>query len=343
MTMERSTIDFNTRRLQLQQQKQGVTEGAEKKKGRAEAEEASQRNILTERDLNSRDLPLLSEHPIVCFRLDQFERGKRLGSGKFGKVYLMREKQTKYLVAMKVLEKNQLIKHSLEKQFAREVEIMSAMRHPNILGLYGWFHDNERIYLVLEFARHGELYEILKKQKRFDEPTSALYVAQLASALIYCHKKNVIHRDLKPENVLVDNEGQLKLADFGWAVHSKKRRQTTCGTLDYLAPEMVSKQDYSTGIDIWMLGVMMWEFLYGNPPFEKEREPDTQEAIKACQLLFPKNPTVSEQAKDLLRKILVRDGSERLPLKEVLCHPFITERVAPQTLVQLKNLVEMEQ
>eukprot|EP01026_Neomeris_dumetosa_P022465 TRINITY_DN1935_c0_g1_i1.p1 TRINITY_DN1935_c0_g1~~TRINITY_DN1935_c0_g1_i1.p1 ORF type:complete len:366 (+),score=35.62 TRINITY_DN1935_c0_g1_i1:80-1099(+) len=280
--------------------------------------------------------------PIVCQSLDQFETGRRLGHGKFGKVYLMREKQTKYPVAIKVMEKEMLMKHRLEKQFCREVEIMSAMRHPNILGFYGWFHDMGRIYMVLEFALHGELYELLRKQGSFSENRSALYVAQLASALIYCHNKNVIHRDLKPENVLVDHKEQLKLADFGWAVHSRKRRQTMCGTLDYLAPEMVNKQDYDKAIDIWMLGVMFYEFLYGKPPFEKENQQDTHTAIKGCHLSFPSTPLVSDSAKDLISKILMRDPLMRLSLEQVLDHQFIRQKVPKAKLQELRELAGLK-
>ncbi|KAB7499710.1 Aurora kinase A-A [Armadillidium nasatum] len=158
--------------------------------------------------------------------LDDFEIGKPLGKGKFGNVYLARERNTKFIVAMKVLFKSCLEKANIIHQVRREVEIQSHLRHPNILRLYAYFHCEKRVYLILEYAKKGELYKLLHSQvgKRFSEKQSAIYVSQLASALKYCHERKVIHRDLKPENILIANDGQLKIADFGWCVQSPNER-----------------------------------------------------------------------------------------------------------------------
>ncbi|VDM67769.1 unnamed protein product [Strongylus vulgaris] len=131
--------------------------------------------------------------------------------------------------------------------------------HPNILRLKGYFHDKERVYIILEYADGGELYNRLKKKGRLEEAEAARYenafsyVRQLADALSYCHAKRVIHRDIKPENILLDQKGNVKIADFGWAVVSSySRRQTVCGTLDYLPPEMISgrSHDHTVGFDL---------------------------------------------------------------------------------------------
>jgi len=149
------------------------------------------------------------------WRLEDFDIGRPLGRGKFGAVYLAREKSSGYIVALKVLEKKQLIKSSVEHQLRREIEIQSHLRHRHILRCFGYFYDDRRIYLILEYAPRGELYKLLQAKVRFNERQSAQYVLQLSRALAYCHSKHVIHRDIKPENLLVGQLGELKIADFG--------------------------------------------------------------------------------------------------------------------------------
>lgn len=145
--------------------------------------------------------------------LSNFDIGRPLGRGKFGNVYLAREKLTKYVVALKVMFKKQIHSNSVEHQVRREIEIQSHLRHPNILRLYGYFHDSSRIYLILEYAPKGALYIELQNQpnKRFDEKRSAGYISSLADALGYLHERDVIHRDIKPENLLLGHDGELDI------------------------------------------------------------------------------------------------------------------------------------
>lgn len=202
--------------------------------------------------------------------LANFDIGRPLGRGKFGNVYLAREKQTKFVIALKVLFKKQITEQRIEHQVRREIEIQSHLRHPNILRMYGFFHDDSRIYLILEYAPKGTLFTCLKQQPNncFSEKISSVYIESLVSALIYLHKHDVIHRDIKPENLLLGNANQLKIADFGWSVHEPVSNRTTlCGTMDYLSPEMVKGEPHTKTVDVWSLGVLMFELLTGSAPF----------------------------------------------------------------------------
>ena len=256
--------------------------------------------------------------------LNDFEIGKPLGRGKFGAVYLAREKASKYIVAIKVLHKSQLLKAGVEHQLRREIEIQSHLRNRNILRLYGYFYDAKRIYLILEYSPGGELYKKLTHKGRFSERTSARYISDLALALDYCHKKHVIHRDIKPENLLIGAHSEIKIADFGWSVHAPtSRRNTLCGTLDYLPPEMVEGREHDEKVDIWSLGVLLFEFLYGCPPFEAEGHGATYRRISRVDLRFPLRPAVSDNAKDLIRKLLVKNPKHRMKLSEIPNHPWV--------------------
>lgn len=167
----------------------------------------------------------------------------------------------------------------------------SHLQDENILKMYGFFYDENRIYLILEFCPEGELYRELKEapEGRFEEERASDYIWQTLQALKYMHSKDVIHRDIKPENLL-NCLGRIKVADFGWSVHApSNKRKTMCGTLDYLPPEMVTRQvdPYGKEIDIWSLGILAYEFCVGQPPFETGTQHETYEKIKNLNYKFP--------------------------------------------------------
>ncbi|XP_017774710.1 PREDICTED: aurora kinase A isoform X2 [Nicrophorus vespilloides] len=256
--------------------------------------------------------------------LDDFDIGKPLGRGKFGSVYLAREKKSKFIVALKVLFKDNIKESNNEHQVRREIEIQSHLRHPNILRMFGYFHDDSRVYLILEYAPKGALYKHLLQMpnKRFPEHQAANYIYQLADALKYCHVKKVIHRDIKPENLLLGSKGEIKIADFGWSVHApSSRRSTLCGTLDYLSPEMVKGHTHNEKVDLWSVGVLCYEFLVGNPPFEAKTYDETYSRITKVKYTFPDH--VPEGARDLIRKLLVVNPNDRLELDGIMAHPWI--------------------
>ncbi|KAL2693999.1 Serine/threonine-protein kinase ark1 [[Neocosmospora] mangrovei] len=257
--------------------------------------------------------------------LGMFEIGRALGKGKFGRVYLARERASGFICALKVLYKNELIQHRVEKQVRREIEIQSNLRHPNILQMYNYFHDSKRVILILEFAGKGELYKHLRRENRFPEWKAAQYIAQVTSALQYLHRKHVIHRDIKPENILLGYHGEIKMSDFGWSVHApNNRRKTMCGTLDYLPPEMIkpgtSDNYYNEKVDLWSMGVLAYEFLVGEAPFE-DTPIMTQRRIERADMTIPK--WVSPEATDLIKRLLVLDPEKRISLEQVMEHPWI--------------------
>ena len=236
--------------------------------------------------------------------LNDFEIGRLLGKGKFGNVYSAREKRSKYIVAMKILFKSQLLHNNVTHQLQREIEIQSHLKHPNILRLFGYFHDEHRIFLILEYASKGELYTLLKKMGRFPERQASVYISQIIEALNCLHQRNVIHRDLKPENILLGSKGEIKIADFGWSVHApSSRRETMCGTLDYLPPEMILQRPYNHYVDLWCLGVLAYEFIVGRAPFETKNSFETYRHIVTLSYDMPNH--ISDEAKNFIQRVSI--------------------------------------
>uniref|UniRef100_A0A914HUD4 Aurora kinase n=1 Tax=Globodera rostochiensis TaxID=31243 RepID=A0A914HUD4_GLORO len=263
----------------------------------------------------------------VSWSLDDFEIGKPLGRGKFGTVYLARERETKYLIALKVLFKKDMDKHGVAHQMKREIEIQYHLRHPNILRLYGYFYDDDRIYLALEYAARGAVFGLLRKNIKFTVGNSARMIYQLADALRYCHSRNVIHRDIKPENLLINTNGDLKIADFGWSVHAPSSKRTTmCGTLDYLPPEMILNKEHDKFVDNWSVGVLLYEFLNGKPPFEHDKHADTLNAIRKVNYHFASS--FPKGAREIVSKLLVLEPSARMSLEDVQNHPWIVQNMS---------------
>ncbi|ELR49613.1 hypothetical protein M91_17576, partial [Bos mutus] len=263
--------------------------------------------------------------PIVRhYTIADFEIRGPLGKGNFGNVYMA----CHFIVALKVLFKSQIEKEGLEYQLRREIEIQAHLQQHNILHLYNYFHDARRVYLILEYAPRGELYKELQNSHAFDEPRTATVMEELADALTYCHEKKVIHRDMKPEKLLLRLMGEVKMADFGWSVHTP--RKTMCGTLDYLPPEMIEGRIYHEKVDLWCLGVLCYELLVGNPPFESTSHSETYRHILKVDVRFP--ASIPLRAWDLISRLLRYQPSERQPLAQVLKHPWVqahSRRVLP--------------
>ena len=261
------------------------------------------------------------------FTHEDFEFGPKVGKGKYGDVFLARHRKTNLIMAIKVLDKMVLRQMRVQRQLIREIKFHWYLKHKNVVPLYGIFHDEDRVYMLMEYADQGDVYKELKQSpdKRFTEAKAAQYIKQVLEATMFLHNHDIIHRDLKPENLL-NCDGVIKLADFGWSVHVEKsaKRKTFCGTLDYMPPEMVSGDKYDSSIDNWSIGVMAYEFIAGTPPFGKESQHETLQSIAQSQVNFSQAP-FSEEAKNFISGLLNSTAGKRLTLTSAISHPWITK------------------
>jgi len=263
-------------------------------------------------------------------KITDFELVANLGKGGYGKVNLYRHKVTGAEYAIKLIEKSKFLNSGQKNLFAREIEIMYKIHHPNIVRLFTHFEDETNCYIVLEYIKKGNLYSYRNSMpnKVLDAATTANIVVELISALYYLHNMNppIIHRDIKPENLLLDNDGHLKLTDFGGSNYLEgSLRYTTCGTEIYYSPEMISDQGYDTHVDIWAIGILIFELMVGREPFMKDREHSMKENILLLRINWPKS--MNSLARNLITRILKLNPLERPTLEEILQHQFITSNL----------------
>ena len=253
---------------------------------------------------------------------------KSIGKGGFGSVWKVRHKVTKQIFAIKVINKESIVKQKMVEQTNREIEIMYKLDHPHIIKLYSHFEDDEDFCLIMQMASKGQLYTIIKRLKRLDQRTAAQYMREVISAIKYLHTRTppIIHRDIKPENILLDQDGRCKLADFGWSnfEEGNKFRDTYCGTPEYLAPEMVTKSGHNESVDIWALGVLLFEMLTGRTPFNYTGDRiQLFNNIKTLRIVWTDD--FPQLAKDLVGRILRLNPKDRLTLDQMLNHQWFKE------------------
>lgn len=262
---------------------------------------------------------------------------KKLGEGGFAKVRLATHLATRQPVAIKCLDK---IKLGPElPRIYNEIECLKKLKHRNIARLYQVFETRTSIYLVLEYCAGGELFDYIVSKSKLGEPESAQIINDLMRVLDFIHTNGFAHRDLKPENVLFDEKHQIKLIDFGLAANcsaenlAANRNQaaidqlsTCCGSVTYAAPEVISGSVYSgTAVDVWSAGIMLYALLVGQLPFNDNTIPRLYQKIQAGIKTLP--PFLSEEACDLIRKMLTVDPANRITVREVLAHPWLRNRI----------------
>lgn len=236
-----------------------------------------------------------------------------LGKGSFGEVYLVKQKKTSQLYAMKVLDKDRIMAQNIFKYAMTERNVLSLTSHPFIVKLNYAFQTTEKLFLLLDYCPGGDLAEQLSIQTRFSEAKAKFYLCEIILALGDLHQKDIIFRDLKPDNVVLDSEGHAMLTDFGLSregVYDSRIAKSFCGSIAYLAPEMLSRTGHGKAVDWYLLGVLFYEMLVGIPPFFTNNKDQIFRNIEKGDLKIP--GFVSEKASRLLKALLKRDPASRL-------------------------------
>ena len=272
---------------------------------------------------------IFSKHKTIkTVELDDFQIMKVLGRGSFGKVCLVQYKPTKEFYAMKSLKKDVLLDQDQVESTILEKKILQSLDHPFLVGMVFCFQTEERIYFIMPFIRGGELFQHLRTEKFFKEDKARFYAATIGMALDYLHNNGIIYRDIKPENILIGEDGYLKLIDFGMAKMVKGNEKATsfCGTPEYLAPEIITGEGHNRAADWWSYGILLFEMLCGIPPFYCENTERMYDLITNAELRFPKRIQLSDNAKDLIKKLLIKKQDKRLGInkgfEEIKTHPF---------------------
>jgi calcium/calmodulin-dependent protein kinase I len=235
--------------------------------------------------------------------------------------------------AIKIIDKSQMGENELESLY-NELKIMSIIDHPNIVRVYEYYECHGVVFIVMELMSGGELFDKIVEYEHYTEKQAAETFRPIVDAVRYCHKLGIVHRDLKPENLLYssnEENAMIKVSDFGFAKFlipkSKEQLFTACGTPSYVAPEIIESKGYDAKVDCWSLGVILYVMLCGFPPFYADDNNTLFNMIKTADFEFhsPYWDNVSENAKDLIKKLLVVEPEKRLNTEEILKHPWLTQ------------------
>ncbi len=250
-----------------------------------------------------------------------------IGKGAFGELFLIKLKSNGKLYALKQVNKKKVIESGASLEIIkREISIHSRITHPYIVKLHSTSEDEKNYNMIMDYIPNGTLFSLIQKLHGLKENDAFKYFIQVASAIQFLHYNGLAHRDIKPENILIDDNKNIKLCDFGWCVDiSKGERVTFCGTYEYMAPEIVKEQYYDYGIDIWSLGVLLYEMIHGFSPFRAHN--NTKDAMKEIfdnithiKLEFHRN--ISNECKDLIEKLL-SDKNKRIKINDIFEHPWV--------------------
>ncbi|ELU08618.1 hypothetical protein CAPTEDRAFT_99905 [Capitella teleta] len=268
--------------------------------------------------------------------LQDFSLIKVLGKGSFGKVMLAERKGSDEVYAIKVLKKEVIIQdEDIDCTMTEKSILALSAKHPFLTALHSCFQTKDRLFFVMEYVNGGDLMFQIQRARKFDEPRARFYAAEVTLALMFLHRHGIIYRDLKLDNILLDAEGHCKIADFGMCKEGMfpgKRTQTFCGTPDYIAPEILQELEYDASVDWWALGVLMYEMMAGQPPFEADHEDDLFESILHDDVLYP--VWLSKEAINILRGFMTKSPVKRLGCvkghcgeRAILIHSFFHEKI----------------
>ncbi|KAI4307561.1 hypothetical protein L6164_030733 [Bauhinia variegata] len=255
--------------------------------------------------------------------MQRYELGRLLGQGTFGKVYYARSAISNQSVAIKTIDKSKIVKSGQAERIKREISVMRLVRHPNIIQLYEVMATKSKIYFVIEYAKGGELFDKVSKGK-LKEELAHKYFQQLVNAVDFCHSRGVYHRDIKPENLLLDENENLKVSDFGLSALADSKRQdcllhTPCGTPAYVAPEVLRRKGYDGAkADVWSCGVVLFVLLAGYLPFHDSNLIEMYRKIGRAEYKFPN--WFSPEVRKLLSKILNPDPEARISIDKIKEH-----------------------
>eukprot|EP01118_Nematostelium_gracile_P014334 TRINITY_DN5557_c0_g2_i1.p1 TRINITY_DN5557_c0_g2~~TRINITY_DN5557_c0_g2_i1.p1 ORF type:complete len:457 (+),score=105.02 TRINITY_DN5557_c0_g2_i1:129-1373(+) len=280
-------------------------------------------------------------------RIQDFEILKPISRGAFGKVYLAKKTRTGDLYAIKTMKKSDMLRKNMEDHVINERNIMALTQNPFVVKLFYAFQSMTSLYLVMEYCIGGDLGSLLKRKNCFSNKAAKVYIAETALALDYLHSVGIVHRDLKPENMLVDSHGHVKLTDFGLSrfghldsllynttlndsiFSSNSSRSRVLGTPDYLSPEILLGTGHGYAVDWWALGVILFEFLTGIPPFNDETPQKIFQNILNKDIPWPQIPSqMSEEAQKIINSLLEVDVTKRLGsngMTEVKSHQFFSD------------------
>ncbi|EGR31880.1 protein kinase domain protein [Ichthyophthirius multifiliis] len=256
-------------------------------------------------------------------QVGNFIIGKTIGKGTFGKVKLGIHKITNEKVAVKILDKNKIIDNTDKKRLQREIQILRKIRHPNIIQLYEIIESQKQMFLFMEYAPNGELFDFIITRKK-----ASKLLQQIINGIEYIAKIGVVHRDLKPENLLLDQNYNIKIIDFGLSnlYKENEKLKTACGSPCYAAPEMVAGQAYDgLQTDIWSCGIILFTMLCGYLPFEDSNTCQLYKKIMYSELQLPS--FLSSNAKSILNHILTKDPEQRITIQQIRQHQFCEEKV----------------
>jgi serine/threonine protein kinase len=253
--------------------------------------------------------------------MSHFERLKLLGEGTFGRVFLVKHKQTEEVYAMKILKKKFLIIHSQVEHTKTERQILGTIDFPFLSKLRYAFQTPKKLYLVMDYYSGGELYYHLSRKRKFPEEEARFIVYEVALAMHHLHENGLIYRDMKPENILMEETGHVRVTDFGLSkVKSDDAANSFCGTPEYIAPEVVQGNNYDSAVDWWGVGILLYELVVGIPPFYSRNTNEMYQKILFAPLKFP--AFVSNPCRDLIARLLNRNPEDRLTGADVLSHEY---------------------